>query len=150
MSRWDKVYVREKVHLVTNIYDFLIKTKEELYGISPVWAMGNAGEKYLHIPVVTWYNVQVGIKCPVTNLEWSYWQHKYLVNRVSQSINRKWLLTLFTRSPYFLKNFTNTEICLIQGKNNLDQRKLPIAQGAFTSSLVSFHVGFSACICLPN
>lgn len=54
-------------------------------------------------------------------------------------------------SPYFLKNFTNVEICLIQGKNNLDPRKLPVAPRAFTSSRVSFHVtGFSACVHLPH
>lgn len=107
IARWDKVYVTEGVHLVTNRDDFLIKTKREFYGISPVWAISNAGEKYLHIPVVMWYKVQVDIKCPVTNLKWSYWHHKYLVNRASQSTKRKCLLTLFMWSPYFLKNFTN-------------------------------------------
>lgn len=39
------MYAREKVHLVTNTYDFLIKTKEDLNGISPVGAIGGAGEK---------------------------------------------------------------------------------------------------------
>lgn len=42
-----------KSNLVTYIYNFLTKTKEELYGFSPGGALGTGGEKYLHIPAVT-------------------------------------------------------------------------------------------------
>lgn len=70
MNMGQGVCEREKVHLVTNIWlSYKVKKKKELYGIGPVLVIGNAGEKYLHIPVVTWCRVQVDIKCTLMNLE---------------------------------------------------------------------------------
>lgn len=89
---WDKVYVREKStsgdKYIWFSYKAKKKRKKELCDFGPVRPMGNVGEKYLHIPVVTWCNIQVDSKCPVTNLGWWYWHREYVVNSVLRAIKK--------------------------------------------------------------
>jgi hypothetical protein len=57
--------------------------------LGAIWVLGNTGEKYLHIPMVPWCNVQVDIKRTVTILQPQYGHRKYLVNRLPQLIKKE-------------------------------------------------------------
>lgn len=147
------MYVREKESTSDDIYmTFLKSEKGELHGIGSIWAIGYAG-KYLCIPVVTWCNIQVDIKCSVTNLEWWYWHYKYLINRAPPPIKRKLLLTVFMWLPYFLESFTKyLDLCNSREKQSVLEAVAKSSWGfQFFMCVIRAHVtGFSACICFTD